>query len=174
MYITFKFNSSSRHRPPRCRPLAYNGMAAWRQRRHFTHYLSNSHFPPPLRQTARCVFVLFPRVLSVTLHCRAVLNFQVSSLSATTPLSGCTQFSNLLLCPLPLLCRVTLNFKVCYFVRFHYIVGLYSISSLFFVRFCYYLCFSALTYFFVVALSRLRHGQSHLLSILIPIQPIQR
>jgi len=48
-------------RPTTLSPLADNGMAA------FLHYLSNLHFPPPLRQTARCMlaslsvsFILLP------------------------------------------------------------------------------------------------------------------
>jgi hypothetical protein len=87
----------------------------------FTHYLSNPHFPPPLRQTARCAFGHFARVLSVTLHfhCRYCSQFHYfvglysisksATLSATTTLSGCTQFSGQ------------------FFVRYHYIFGLYSI-----------------------------------------------
>ena len=79
------------------------------------------------------------------LHYRAILNFQISNFiryhyiiglhsifksatfSATTTLSGCTQFSNQQLFPPPLHYRAVLNFKISYSIRFHYIFGMHSL-----------------------------------------------
>jgi hypothetical protein len=101
-------------------PLTPNGEAAWRQRRLPLPFKRGTNvqlrttvpagFLPPLRQTACCVFVHFPRVLSLSfpLHYRAVFSFQVGyfsgfivglyslfkSVSVSTSLSCCTLYSS--------------------------------------------------------------------------------
>jgi hypothetical protein len=103
----------------------------------FTHYLSNPHFPPPLRQTARYLLAFyrdycryhyrFHYIVGLYSIFGTVLNFNT--------LSGCTLYSIRLPFPLhcqsggsslsvrystPLLCRLVLHFR--YGTQFHYIV----------------------------------------------------